>query len=302
MVQQTGQDTIYPKNSPFNLDNDTAYQTWRERKLKNYPHDLAALVVEVNDPRHLSPAEHEAILARCKIANMAIYASEVKDEDTAIPREFGRQFGLTNLDSNMCADDDGITSLTVTNEGKHQTYIPYSNRPIHWHTDGYYNSLDKQIHALLLFCVRNASDGGENALLDCEIAYILMRDENPAYIQALMQPNAMCIPANVVDGEEIRPTRCGPVFSLDFNGNLHTRYTMRTRSINWQADATAAVNFLENLLNSDSAYILRGTLQAGQGLISNNVLHDRTGFTDSADPNQQRLLYRARYFQRIADC
>ena len=289
---------IVPKNSPFNLDNDAAYQAWRERKLEKYPHDLASLVVEVKDPCHLSSAEHEAILERCRIANMAIYASETKDADTAIPRQLGQQFGLTALDSNMGADDDGITSLTVVDEGMRQTYIPYSNRPIHWHTDGYYNTLNCQIHALLLFCVRSANEGGENALLDCEIAYILMRDENPANVQALMQPDAMCIPANIMDGKEIRPTRCGPVFSLDSKGNLHTRYTMRTRSINWKTNTTAAVSFLENLLNSNNKYILRGTLQAGQGLISNNVLHDRSGFTDST--NQQRLLYRARYFQRIA--
>ena len=38
-------------------------------------------------------------------------------------------------------------------------------------------------------------------------------------------------------------------------------------------------------------------LQSGQGLICNNVLHTRSGFeTDSP-----RLLYRARYFDRIAD-
>jgi hypothetical protein len=33
------------------------------------------------------------------------------------------------------------------------------------------------------------------------------------------------------------------------------------------------------------------------GLISNNVLHTRTPFTDS--PRHQRLIYRARYYQRV---
>jgi len=290
-------------SSPFNLDNDNAYQTWRARKLENYPSELSELVVEVNDPRQLSRAEHEAILARCRVANMAIYVSPVKDEDKAVIRELGKQFNLTQLDSNMCADDDSITSLTVAEEGRRQTYIPYTNRPIHWHTDGYYNSPDKQIYGLLLHCVRRAAqEGGENALLDHEIAYILLRDENPEYIQALMQLAVMCIPANVTTGATIRPTRCGPVFSLTPSGHLHMRYTKRTRSINWKPDRTtiAAVRFLENLLDSESPYIFRATLQAGQGLISNNVLHDRSGFTDSDDANQQRLLYRARYYQRIA--
>jgi len=303
LTQQTdGTGKSQFNNSPFNLDNDSAYQAWRAYKLENYPRELSDLVIEINDPRQLSRAEHEAILARCQAANMAIYASSVKGEDKAIVRELGKQFDLNQLDSNMCADDDGITSLTVAEKGMRQTYIPYTNRPIHWHTDGYYNSLDKQIYGLLLHCVRSASEGGKNALLDHEIAYIMLRDENPDYVRALMQPDAMCIPPNVTKVEEIRPTRCGPVFLLTPAGKLHMRYTKRTRSITWKPDkmTQAAVQFLENLLDNDSPYIFRATLQTGQGLICNNVLHDRSGFTDSTETNQQRLLYRARYYQRIA--
>jgi len=306
LIQQANEinKTDFNQN-PFNLDHKYAYQTWRAHKLENYPSDLSALVVEINDPRQLSRAEKEAILARCRIANMAVYVSTVTDEDKAISHEISKPFNLTqlDLDSNICADDDGITSLTVADGGTRQTYIPYTNRPMNWHTDGYYNSLDKQIHAFLLHCVRSAKEGGENALLDYEIAYILLRDENPEYIHALMQPDVMCIPANVVEGTEIRPTLCGPVFSISSDGNLHMRYTKRTRSITWKQDktTTAAVKFLENLLDSDSAYIFRATLQSGQGLISNNVLHDRTGFNDSTDASAHRLLYRARYYQRVGD-
>ncbi|MEN8221234.1 MAG: hypothetical protein ABFS56_33765 [Pseudomonadota bacterium] len=41
--------------------------------MENYPNDFSDLMVEINDPRRLSRAEHEAILARCRLANMAIY-------------------------------------------------------------------------------------------------------------------------------------------------------------------------------------------------------------------------------------
>jgi hypothetical protein len=34
------------------------------------------------------------------------------------------------------------------------------------------------------------------------------------------------------------------------------------------------------------------------GLVCNNVLHDRSGFTET--PERRRLLYRARYHDRIA--
>jgi hypothetical protein len=35
------------------------------------------------------------------------------------------------------------------------------------------------------------------------------------------------------------------------------------------------------------------------GLVCNNVLHDRAAFTDSG--TRKRLLYRARYFERVAE-
>jgi len=117
-----------------------------------------------------------------------------------------------------------------------------------------------------------------------------------------MQPDAMTIPANTETGVETREARSGPVFSIDTaTGDLHMRYTARTRSIEWkQDDATrAAVAFLEELLESQSPYIFRNRLSAGQGLICNNVLHNRTAFADNA--SAPRLVYRARYYERIAE-
>jgi len=120
-------------------------------------------------------------------------------------------------------------------------------------------------------------------------------------IRALMKANAMTIPANIRDGREIRPARSGPVFSIFGDGSLHMRYTARTRSIEWSQEllTLAAVNTLEAFLDSSSAYIYRATLQPGQGLICNNVLHDRSGFDD--DGEYTRQLYRLRYYQRMAD-
>jgi hypothetical protein len=56
--------------------------------------------------------------------------------------------------------------------------------------------------------------------------------------------------------------------------------------------------FWSRLLASDDSHVFRLTLQPGMGLVCNNVLHDRAGFID--DPLQPRLLYRARYLDRIA--
>lgn len=286
---------------PFDLDNDAGYRQWREQKLDGYPGRLGDLIVEINDPRRLSVAEHEAILDRCRKANMAIYAGPTGDDpDKDIPRLLGAQLGLHALDRNMGADDDGITPLAVDETQGRSRYIPYTDRPIHWHTDGYYNRSDRQVLALLLHCVRPAATGGENALFDHEIAYIRLRDRNPDYISALMEPNTMTIPANVVDGRALRPARGGPVFSVTADGKLHMRYTARTRSIQWHDDPLTieAVDALVSLCKSDLPNIFRATLQPGQGLISNNILHDRSGFADNE--TRPRLLYRLRYYQRVS--
>ena len=78
------------------------------------------------------------------------------------------------------------------------------------------------------------------------------------------------------------------------------RYTARTQSIEWKQDreVQAAVAALETLLASDSTFIHRVRLEPGMGILCNNVLHDRSGFVD--DPRRPRLLYRARYHERIA--
>ena len=288
--------------TPFDLDNEADYTAWREQKLLDYPTSIEELIVEIKNPRQLTSAEFEAIHTRCRKTNMAIYAGPTgNDPDKTIPKSLGKQFGLTELDCNMGADDDGVTALKVIDGEWRGGYIPYTNRLIHWHTDGYYNTPEQQIRALQLHCVSPAAKGGENALLDHEIAYLHLRDSNPDYIRALMQADAMTIPPNITDGKEIRPARCGPVFSILEDGSLHMRYTARTRSIEWSPDpiTRSAVKALNDYLDSSSPWIYRATLQPGQGLISNNVLHDRSGFDD--DETHSRQLYRLRYYQRITD-
>ena len=291
----------YKLGNPFDLNNETSYQVWRENKLKFYPDKIEDLIIEINNPKKLTDNELNAIQRLLIKTNMAIYTSNIaKDADKEIPVKLGKQFGLTELDDNMGADD-GITSLEVVTGQSQSSYIPYTNKAIHWHTDGYYNATNKQIHSLLLNCISVAANGGENLLCDHEIAYIHLRDSNPDYIDALMRSDAMTIPPNIENGKEIRPLRSGPVFTIALSGNLHMRYTERTRSIEWKSDyvTQAAVEELNKFLNSESKFIYHATLQPGQGLISNNVLHNRTSFKDSF--TSKRLLYRLRYFERIAN-
>lgn len=295
---------------PFSVSggagDSSAYRRWRDEKLAAYPALLDELIVEVVDPSRLRHIEHQALARAVARSNMAIYASKsplsTKDvPGSDVPRALGAQFGLQHLDSNLGADEDAMTALkVVTGAGPGSgEYIPYTDKALNWHTDGYYNAPGRKIFAMVLHCVRPAAEGGENGLLDPDIAYIMLRDENPDWARALTHPGALTTPANVHDGEVIRPERVSSVFSTAPDGSLHMDYTERKRNVIWRDDATthAAVAFLRDYMASDSPYVFHARLEEGWGLLCNNVLHTRTAFRD--DPDAPRLVYRGRYYDRI---
>ncbi|NNF97339.1 MAG: taurine catabolism dioxygenase TauD, partial [Halobacteria archaeon] len=263
---QTKIDTI-PTQGPFSLDDDAAYRVWREAKLADYPETTSELLLEIKDGNQLTEAEHQAMLERIRKSNMVVYQfADSAPVDKSVIHALGRQFGLTHLDSNLCADEDSISSLQVIPEGRKQGYIPYSNLRISWHTDGYYNSVEQRIRAMVLHCVTDAAQRGDNLLLDHEICYIHLRDSNPDYVHALMQPRAMTIPPNIESGQEIRAALSGPVFSIDpYTGRLHMRYTARTRSIDWYDDPLTreASECISDFLEGDSPYVFRHRLTPG---------------------------------------
>ncbi|MGE5545902.1 MAG: TauD/TfdA family dioxygenase [Solirubrobacterales bacterium] len=291
-----------PPSSPFDLDHRDAYLAWRDRRLAGHPERLAELVVEIEDIARPSRAEAEAVMERVGRCNMALYvetAAKPGRDDKQALRSLAARFGLRSLDCNNLADDDGVTPLAVHRDGTRARYIPFTERPIAWHTDGYYNPVARRVRALLLHCARPAADGGENKLMDHEMLYIALRDEDPGLVAALMRPDAMTIPGNDEEGME-RPATRGPVFYVDADGSLGMRYTARGRNVEWGAapEVQAAAAAIRRHLDGPSPAIFQGRLEAGWGLISNNVLHTREPFAD--DAGQPRLLYRARYHDRIA--
>ena len=293
-------------SSIFLPGNDRAYGRWRDAKLAEFPRSADEMVVEISGLAAPPVAESEAVLAVCRRANMCLYRTRQLDDPVAARRAvagFARHFGLVRFEAHRSAEADGIVALEVADQGGRAGYIPYTNRPLGWHTDGYYNyqGPDQMIRAMLLHCVRNAGVGGENGLLDHEIAYIRLRDENPDYIGAFMRPDVMTIPANTEPDGTIRAENTGPVFVIDpETGGLAMRYTARKRNIRWRDDSVtrAALRALERVLREDPL-VIRVKLAPGEGVISNNVLHDRIGFdrADGAEPG--RLVYRIRSYDSV---
>ncbi len=276
------------------------YAAWRRHKLAGQVE--ADTIHVIADPDAPADAEIDAIAGQVARCGFALYRLPA---DYAVSRQwlidFGQRFGLRRLDSNLCADPDSISTLRNTpDHARKRGYIPYTDKPLNWHTDGYYNPPERQIGAFILHCAQDAASGGENGLMDPELAWLRLYEENPAWIEALSHPEAMSIPPNIDNGEKIHDWISGPVFSWrDDWRRLHMRYTARKRNIRWRDDATttAALTFLQKLLESEENGVIWHRLSPGEGVISNNALHCRKGFTDA--PGRQRLYYRARYFDSI---
>ena len=287
---------------PFDPDDGLAYAAWREAKLSCLPCPHEPLLIE--DPHRLNGGERQALLDRCRRYNFTLYRCRqtALAEDKSTVLALGRQLGLARLDANLCADEDAVSAIRVNPGRLHRDYIPYTDHPLNWHTDGYYNTAERRIRGFILHCVRDAEGGGDTAVLDPDIAYIHLRDTDPPALRALMHPRALTIPANTLGAGVGRPAVSGPVFWVDpATGCLVMRYTARSRSVSWRDDPATrrGTELLRSLLDDHQGPVVRYHLRPGEGLVCNNVLHCRTGFEDGADGG--RMLYRARYLDRVAD-
>ncbi len=282
----------------FAATDQSDYQQWRADKLGSATGRVP--VVAIRDPYQLTTEEVSALRRSCCHNNIVVYQlKDASQTDKSLVSALGEQIGLTHLDANLRADGDGISALHVTEQAGNQ-YIPYTNKALSWHTDGYYNEPGAQVNAIIMHCAVAASSGGTNQLMDHELIYLMLRDENPAFVEALKHPQAMTIPANIESGKEIRAAQTGPVFSLhEASGRLHMRFSARKRNIQWRDDELTRQAVLRiNEILADASMISEVSLQPGQGIVCNNVLHNRSAFVD--DAGCKRLLYRARYYDRVA--
>lgn len=275
------------------------YRYWRDNKLANAPTQLDDCIVEIKDPFKLSNTEKDKITDLCQKGNFALFQIQPVEQYNEAIISINTQFGLKNFDQHLFVKTGGLAYITQSNNKDQGEFIPYTDKNLGWHTDGYYNATDERIRAFSLFCVNPAAQGGINEWIDPQMIYLLLRDNNPDVAKALTHPQAMSIPEHKVDGKVRRATSIGPIFFIDEPTNeLSMRYTQRKKNINFldSTEIRQAVECLDALLNTTTDYHFKHLMQSGQGLLCNNVLHKRNAFTDNDHP---RLLLRGRYFNRI---
>jgi hypothetical protein len=288
--------TKYPKR--FDLNTQEDYLKWREEKLDSYPKNIGDLVVKLNNMADITDTEKNEIFERIELANMCVFTAGSAELNMNSLLILGQQLGVTQTDKSVRHSK----SDELTDSGILKNAIPFSTRTVRWHTDATYYGSDKTIQSLFLLCKQPAIEGGNNKVLDNEILYIQLRDNNPEALNTLMNKN--CFKYKNPKTGEISEQLGGKVFWTNSDGHLCCRFSFRKMDMSWSEDqdVIAAKEALESLILNESNYVIEGRLESGMGLISNNVMHTREKLLDSDDPSRKRLLFRTRFYDRVNAC
>ena len=194
-----------PKATAFRSSDPVEYCVWRQHKLRRRQSLDPTSQVTLDRQQLFSQTGLVQARAQIEAFGFVLFgrASDLsKQEFLAL----NRQLGLNAIHANLSADSDAVTSLRVVDANeKSSRYIPFTNRALNWHTDGYYNSPESLIRAFSLYCVQPAISGGETSLLDHEMIYMALRDMDYALVEGLMDAEVMTIPANKLTGKRSGP-------------------------------------------------------------------------------------------------
>ena len=263
---------------------------WAEEKEKNIPQNSDDILVNIHDINNVKASEIAKIKEIIYKYNSCIYSSKTALKSNTNLLKFVELVGMRTYDCNNIESNE-ISTITPLQNSK-INYIPYTDKPLNWHTDGYYDR--KSIFSWLLHCVNPATQGGENYLLDHELVlreYLLRNDD----INNLMAEDALTIPASK---DTSRPEISTYIFSFKNKyRRLHMRFSMRKDNIGTSAKASPAIIKLKEIIENDCAkYSLTYKLQKNEGIITNNILHGRKAFKDD---KVKRKLLRIRSYERL---
>lgn len=263
---------------------------WAEEKEKNIPQNSDGILVNIHDINNVKTSEIAKIKETIYKYNSCIYSSKIALKSNTNLLKFVELVGMRTYDCNNIESNE-ISTITPLQNSK-INYIPYTDKQLNWHTDGYYDK--KSIFSWLLHCVNPATQGGENYLLDHELVlreYLLRNDD----INNLMAEDALTIPESK---DTSRPEISTYIFSFKNKyRRLHMRFSMRKDNIGTSAKASPAIIKLKEIIENDCAkYSLTYKLQKNEGIITNNILHGRKAFKDD---KVKRKLLRIRSYERL---
>ena len=220
------------------------------RALDQYQAALQDLVVDVVNPENLTEGERSSLATRLSRTNMVVYrCAEPHRVGRAEIAAMASQLGLNAPDHNLLAANDGLSEIEVKTDARSSQYIPYTDRVLNWHTDGYYHTQARTIRTMLLHCIRPAETGGALEAIDHRVIYALLKHQDSRFIDALSQDDVMLIPENRSHGAS-RDACTGPVFFSE-DGVLRMRYTARKHNIVWKNEGlvSEALAALEEILD-----------------------------------------------------
>ena len=267
------------------------FKQWALEKEDNIPLNIDDLIVKIQDINHATLAEISNIKDIIKRFNCCIYQSRVGLNAQADLMNFAQSIGMETYDTNNIHNSP--ISLIMSLETKNAlNYIPYTNKKLNWHTDGYYD--EKPIFSWLLHCEEPAYSGGENYLLDHELAireYIIKYDN----LESLSSLDAFTIPGNT---HANRGETKGYICNNDNEyKKFHMKFSMREKNMKLNEQSKTAIMRMKKIIKEDcKKYCLTYKLSKNEGIVSNNILHGRNSFEDG---KAMRKLYRIRSYERI---
>jgi len=269
------------------------FRQWRERRLARQAdlRTVASTPFVIQTPDTLTPdhtatrqfraAELAPIVQATSVYGYAHYRFS-HGSDYRLMRSqvtaFVHSLGLHRSDQGVIADDDALTLLEHSADSQLARFPPFSNRPLNWHTDGYYNEL---------------------TLLDPELLLIAIYEHDKTIIDYLCEPDSMMLPGSDDQYGHRRPDTAVPVFFVHEDGLLGMRFTTRSRNIRWKNSNTrAAATRVVEIIESIPQHLTHLRLKRCEGIVTRNILHQRSGYVDMPASNRRQML-RGRYLDKL---
>ena len=104
--------------------------------------------VKIPDIGNITIKDRKKISSNIKKYNFTLF--ELNDCTNSNLLKFANNLGLEKIIQNPYSDKNGVSNITAIKDKRQGEYIPYTNKKLNWHTDGYYNSEKEEVRAFIL--------------------------------------------------------------------------------------------------------------------------------------------------------